>query len=50
MQRKILGAGCAKCEKLALLTEEAAKKAGVDYTLEKVTSIDKIIEIGVMIC
>jgi len=45
---QVLGPGCAKCTKLAVLTEEAARKAGVDYTLEKVTEIDKIIGMGVI--
>jgi small redox-active disulfide protein 2 len=34
---------------MAELTEEAAKQSGADYTLEKVTDITKIIELGVMI-
>ena len=45
---QVLGTGCAKCTKLAEQADEAAKKAGIDYTLEKVTEIDKIIEMGVM--
>jgi len=45
---QVLGTGCAKCTKLAELAEEAAKNAGVDYTLEKVTSISKILDMGVM--
>ncbi len=45
---QVLGTGCAKCTKLAAHADEAAKKAGVDYTLEKVTDITKIIEMGVM--
>ena len=45
---QILGTGCAKCTKLASLAEEAAKKSGVDYTLEKIADIDKIISFGVM--
>jgi len=45
---QVLGIGCAKCTKLATLAEEAAKKADVVYTLEKVTEIDKIIGMGVM--
>ena len=46
---QVLGTGCAKCTKLAIQAEEAAKKAGVDYTLEKVTEIDKIMSFGVMV-
>ena len=45
---QVLGPGCAKCTKLATLTEEAAKRAGIGYTLEKVTEIDKIIGMGVI--
>ena len=45
---QILGTGCPKCQKLAALVEETAKNAGVDYTLEKVTDINKILEFGVM--
>ena len=48
MQIKILGTGCAKCSKLAELTEAAAKETGADYTLEKVMEIDKIIVYGVI--
>jgi len=45
---QVLGGGCAKCAKLAVQAEEAAKKAGVEYTLEKVTEIDKIMSFGVI--
>jgi small redox-active disulfide protein 2 len=45
---QVLGTGCAKCTKLAQLAEEAAQKEGIDYTLEKVTNIVKIIELGAM--
>jgi small redox-active disulfide protein 2 len=46
---QILGTGCAKCTTLATRTEEAAKKAGVEYTLEKVTDISKIVAFGIMV-
>jgi len=45
---QVLGTGCAKCTKLAVQAEEAAKKAGIDYTFEKVTDINKIVGMGVM--
>ncbi len=45
---QILGTGCAKCIKLAQNAEEAAKQAGVDLEIEKVTDIKKIMEFGVM--
>ncbi len=46
---QILGTGCAKCKALALATEEAAQKAGLEYEIEKVTEINKIMAFGVML-
>ena len=46
---QVLGTGCAKCTKLAQLAEEAAKKEGIDYTLEKVTDINQIMSFGVKV-
>ncbi|MEI6057222.1 MAG: thioredoxin family protein [Lentisphaerota bacterium] len=48
MKIQILGTGCAKCKKLAETTEEAAKALGIQYELEKVTDIVKIMQLGVM--
>ncbi len=45
---QILGTGCAKCQKLAAVAEEAAKALGVPYELEKVTALDRIAGFGVM--
>lgn len=45
---QILGTGCAKCMKLAELTEQAAQSLGVSYEMEKVTEIQKIMAFGVM--
>ncbi|MFA5864273.1 MAG: thioredoxin family protein [Phycisphaerae bacterium] len=45
---QILGTGCPKCKKLAELTEEAAKQAGIEYQLEKITDIKEIMKFGVM--
>jgi small redox-active disulfide protein 2 len=45
---QVLGTGCAKCAKLATLAEDAAKQSGIDFTLEKVTDINKIVALGVM--
>lgn len=45
---QILGTGCPKCKKLAELTEQTAKELGLEYTLVKVTDIDKIMDFGVM--
>ena len=45
---QILGTGCAKCQKLAAVSEEAAKALGLPYEIEKVTEIDRIMGFGVM--
>lgn len=46
---KILGTGCPKCQKLAEVTESVAREMNIDYKLEKVTDINKIMNFGVMI-
>jgi small redox-active disulfide protein 2 len=45
---QILGTGCAKCQKLYEHAEAAAKALGVEYRMEKVTDINKITDMGVM--
>ena len=45
---QILGTGCPKCKQLAANAEAAAKALGVDYTIEKVTDINQIMNFGVM--
>jgi len=45
---QILGTGCPKCKKLAENTEAAAKALGIEYELEKVTDINEIMKMGVM--
>jgi small redox-active disulfide protein 2 len=44
---QVLGPGCPKCIELAKRTDEAAKTSGVDYELEKVTELNKIMAFGV---
>ncbi len=46
---KILGTGCPKCQKLAEAAESVAREMNIDYKLEKVTDINKIMDFGVMI-
>lgn len=48
MKIQILGPGCPKCKKLAENAEAAAKALGVDYEIEKVTDIARILSFGVM--
>jgi len=48
MKIQILGPGCAKCNKLAKVTESAAKELGIEFDIEKVTDIKQIMALGVM--
>jgi small redox-active disulfide protein 2 len=45
---QILGTGCPKCKKLAEVTEQAAKEAGIEYELTKVTDINEIMKYNIM--
>ncbi len=45
---KILGTGCAKCKQLEKATIKAIEKSGVDVSIENVTSINDIMDYGVM--
>ncbi len=45
---QVLGTGCPKCKKLAENADAAAKAAGIDYELIKVTQINDIMAMGVM--
>jgi small redox-active disulfide protein 2 len=46
---KILGTGCPKCRQLADNVKVAVDQLGVEYELEKVTEISKIMQQGVML-
>ncbi len=45
---KILGTGCPKCNKLEDLSKKAAEEIGIEFSLEKVKDINRIMEFGVM--
>ncbi|MCZ7649708.1 MAG: thioredoxin family protein [Thermoanaerobaculia bacterium] len=45
---QILGTGCPKCKLLTEHAERAAQELGLDYELEKVTEIAKILAFGVV--
>ncbi|NCO51759.1 MAG: thioredoxin family protein [Deltaproteobacteria bacterium] len=45
---QILGTGCAKCQKLAQNTKQAADKLGLEYEMEKITQINDIMAFGIM--
>ena len=48
MKIQILGTGCAKCQKLAAVAEDAAKALRLTYEIEKVTDLKQIMAFGVM--
>lgn len=45
---QVLGTGCPKCKLLTEHAERAAQELGLDYALEKVTDIEKILAFGVV--
>jgi len=45
---QVLGMGCPKCNKLYAAAEAAAKELGLDYEMEKISDINKITDMGVM--
>ena len=45
---KILGSGCASCEKLEQVTKEAATNVGIEAEFVKVSEMAEIMAFGVM--
>ena len=48
MTIKILGSGCANCEKVEGLAKQAVEELGVQATIEKVKDIEKILDYGIV--
>ncbi|MEM5948406.1 thioredoxin family protein [Spirochaetia bacterium 38H-sp] len=48
MKIQILGSGCPKCQTLERLAREAISEAGINAEIEKITDIDQIMSMGVM--
>jgi small redox-active disulfide protein 2 len=48
MKIQILGSGCPKCKQLEANAREAIAKKGIEAEIEKVTDIDQIMDMGVM--
>lgn len=48
MEIKILGPGCANCQRLEERTKEAVEALGLDVNLEKVTDAAEIASYGIM--
>lgn len=49
MEVKVLGTGCAKCDKLYQVVQEAVAGAGVEAEVTKVDKLDQIMAHGVML-
>ena len=47
-QFKVLGSGCRNCEITANVIAQAAREAGIEIELEKITDIAAILAYGVM--
>jgi small redox-active disulfide protein 2 len=45
---KVLGSGCANCQKLEALVHQAVEQVGIDAEVVKVTDIADIMRYGVM--
>lgn len=45
---KVLGSGCANCQKLETLAKQAVANLGLDASIEKITDIADIMAYGVM--
>ena len=45
---KILGSGCAKCQRLEQLTREAAAELGIDAQFDHVRELDQIMAYPIM--
>jgi small redox-active disulfide protein 2 len=48
MYIKLLGSGCPNCKRLEKLLLQAKQELNMEFTLEKVTKMDEIIQYGVM--
>lgn len=48
MKVQVLGSGCPKCKLLEQHAREAVAELGVDATVEKVSDMDAILDMGVM--
>ncbi len=48
MKLTVYGPGCPRCEKTAEVVREAAKEAGVEAEVEKVTDVGEMAKAGVL--
>lgn len=48
MKIQVLGSGCKKCKELYERTQKAVQSAGINATVEYITNIQKLLDMGVM--
>ncbi len=48
MKIQVLGSGCANCRRLFEITKEIVKEEKLDASVDYVTDVSKIIEMGIM--
>ena len=48
MKIQILGTGCPKCRQLEANAREALRNAGLEASVEKITNVDAIMNMGVI--
>lgn len=48
MKIQVLGSGCKKCKELYERTQKAVQSIGIDATVEYITDVKKLLEMGVM--
>jgi len=48
MKVQILGTGCPKCRQLEANAREALRSAGLEASVDKITDVDAIMNMGVM--
>jgi small redox-active disulfide protein 2 len=48
MEIKVLGPGCANCNKLEKIVEEAVKELGISDPVQKVSDIQEMLSYGIM--
>ena len=46
---QVLGPGCPNCTKLAENAAQAARELGIEFEIEKVTEIDQMVALGVLL-
>ena len=46
---QVLGSGCPNCEKMAAMAKKAAEELNLEFHLEKVTDVNRIMGFGVLV-